>query len=120
MNIISKIMFFFVREFKVSIKNISDLFINIIFFILAIFIFIFSIGPDKEVLNLIDNFLIEKNSKKSSKTTYSKKKKIKKNILNGIAYVQSTFNNTIVSITDDSGNVIEVVNNILILYWNSK
>jgi len=52
MNIISKITFFFVREFKVSIKNISDLFINIIFFILAIFIFIFSIGPDKEVLNL--------------------------------------------------------------------
>ena len=52
MNIISKISFFFVREFKISIKNISDLFINIIFFILAIFIFIFSIGPDKEVLNL--------------------------------------------------------------------
>ena len=52
MNIISKISFFFVREFKISIKNISDLFINIIFFILAIFIFIFSIGPDKEGLNL--------------------------------------------------------------------
>ena len=52
MNIINKIIFFFAREFKVSIKNISDLFINIIFFILAIFIFIFSIGPDKEVLNL--------------------------------------------------------------------
>ena len=52
MNIINKIIVFFVREFKVSIKNISDLFINIIFFILAIFIFIFSIGPDKEVLNL--------------------------------------------------------------------
>ena len=35
-----------------------------------------------------------------------KKKKIKKNITTGIAYVQATFNNTIVSITDDSGNVI--------------
>ena len=33
-------------------------------------------------------------------------KKIKKNITSGIAYVQATFNNTIVSITDDSGNVI--------------
>ena len=33
-------------------------------------------------------------------------KKIKKNITTGIAYVQATFNNTIVSITDDSGNVI--------------
>ena len=33
-------------------------------------------------------------------------KKVKKNITSGIAYVQATFNNTIVSITDDSGNVI--------------
>tara|TARA_B100001123_G_C15046877_1_gene921916 strand:+ start:434 stop:877 length:444 start_codon:yes stop_codon:yes gene_type:complete len=33
-------------------------------------------------------------------------KKIKKNITTGIAFVQATFNNTIVSITDDSGNVI--------------
>ena len=34
------------------------------------------------------------------------KKKIKKNITNGIAYVNATFNNTIVTITDNSGNVI--------------
>ena len=34
------------------------------------------------------------------------KKKIKKNITNGIAFVNATFNNTIVTITDDSGNVI--------------
>ena len=33
-------------------------------------------------------------------------KKIKKNITSGIAYVQATFNNTIVSITDDNGNVV--------------
>ena len=45
----------------------------------------------------------EKNVKKSS---YLKKKKNKKNIPNGIAYVQSTFNNTIISIADTSGNVI--------------
>ena len=37
---------------------------------------------------------VEKSSKKPNKSSYSKKKKIKKNILNGIAYVQSTFNNT--------------------------
>ena len=49
---------------------------------------------------------VEKSSKKSAKSSYSKKKKIKKNILNGIAYVQSTFNNTIVSIADTNGNVI--------------
>ena len=40
------------------------------------------------------------------KKSFSKKKKTKKNILNGIAYVQSTFNNTIVTIADSNGNVI--------------
>ena len=34
------------------------------------------------------------------------KKKIKQNITNGIAFVNATFNNTIVTIADDSGNVI--------------
>ena len=43
---------------------------------------------------------------KSKKSTYSKKKKTKKIVPNGIAYVQSTFNNTIVSIADTEGNVI--------------
>jgi len=45
-------------------------------------------------------------SKSVKKSTYSKKKKAKKNVLNGIAYVQSTFNNTIVSIGDTYGNII--------------
>ena len=45
-------------------------------------------------------------SKSVKKSTYSKKKKTKKNILNGIAYVQSTFNNTIVSIADTYGNIV--------------
>ena len=48
----------------------------------------------------------KKVDKKSKKSYYSKKKKIKRNILNGIAYVQSTFNNTIISIADTNGNVI--------------
>ena len=43
---------------------------------------------------------------KSKKSSYSKKKKIKKKLTNGIAYVQSTFNNTIVSIADTDGNVV--------------
>ena len=34
------------------------------------------------------------------------KNKIKRNITTGIAYVNATFNNTIVSIADNSGNVI--------------
>ena len=45
-------------------------------------------------------------SKSVKKSTYSKKKKTKKNVLNGIAYVQSTFNNTIVSIGDTYGNIV--------------
>ena len=40
------------------------------------------------------------------KSSYSKKKKVKKNILNGTAFVLSTFNNTIISIADTNGNVI--------------
>ena len=50
--------------------------------------------------------LQEKTTKIIKKSSYSKKKKIKKNILNGIAYVQSTFNNTIISIADTKGNVV--------------
>ena len=48
----------------------------------------------------------EKQEKVIKKSSYFKKKKSKKNILNGIAYVQSTFNNTIITIADTSGNVI--------------
>ena len=48
----------------------------------------------------------EKEVKVLKKSTYSKKKKTKKNILNGKAFVLSTFNNTIISISDTSGNVV--------------
>ena len=53
-----------------------------------------------------DSVLDKKVDKKVKKSSYSKKKKIKKNVLNGIAYVQSTFNNTIISIADTGGNVV--------------
>jgi small subunit ribosomal protein S11 len=36
----------------------------------------------------------------------AKKKGVKKNVQSGIAHIQSTFNNTIVTITDVSGNVV--------------
>jgi len=49
---------------------------------------------------------IKDSKTKGKKSTYSKKKKVKKNITSGIAYVQSTFNNTIISIADTDGNVI--------------
>jgi len=54
----------------------------------------------------IKNQTDEKKLKTLKKSSYLKKKKTKKNILNGIAYVQSTFNNTIISIADTSGNVV--------------
>ena len=54
----------------------------------------------------IDKDQKEEKIKTVNKSSYSKKKKLKKNILNGIAYVQSTFNNTIVTIADTNGNVI--------------
>jgi small subunit ribosomal protein S11 len=34
------------------------------------------------------------------------KKKVKKNVQSGVAHISSTFNNTIVTITDVSGNVV--------------
>ena len=43
---------------------------------------------------------------KVSKISLKKKVKLKKNISSGIAFVSSTFNNTIISITDEHGNVI--------------
>ena len=61
------------------------------------------------------NKKLEKSEKKSDtkktevvkkENSFNKKKKIKKNITSGIAYVYSTFNNTIISIADESGNVI--------------
>ena len=56
--------------------------------------------------SVVEKKVEKKAIKGSKKSSYSKKKKIKKNILNGIAYVQSTFNNTIITIADTNGNVI--------------
>ena len=56
---------------------------------------------------------VQTKTEKSDKTAitsksvkFTKKKKAKRNITSGIAYVYSTFNNTIISIADESGNVI--------------
>ena len=53
----------------------------------------------------------DKNDKKDKSTEIKvkkvvKDKKIKKNISSGIAFVNATFNNTIETISDNSGNVI--------------
>ena len=59
---------------------------------------------DTKIEKKSDETIVEKT--KSVKSSYSKKKKTKKSIVSGIAYVKSTFNNTIVSIADTKGNVI--------------
>jgi small subunit ribosomal protein S11 len=38
--------------------------------------------------------------------TVAKVKKVKKNIPSGLAFIQATFNNTIITITDPMGNVV--------------
>jgi small subunit ribosomal protein S11 len=43
---------------------------------------------------------------KGKKATSARKKKTKRNFTKGVAHVHSTFNNTIVTITDPQGNVI--------------
>ena len=43
---------------------------------------------------------------KKAKSLKFRKKKVKKNIISGVAYVNATFNNTIISIADNQGNVL--------------
>ena len=48
----------------------------------------------------------EKNITKEKPVAKKIKKKVKKNVTTGIAFVNATFNNTIITITDDHGNVL--------------
>ena len=57
---------------------------------------------EKKVSKKVEVNLVKEEITKSIKI----KKKIKKNISSGIAFVNATFNNTIISITDDHGNVL--------------
>ena len=41
-----------------------------------------------------------------AKTNTRGKRRVKKNIAKGVAHVHSTFNNTIVTVTDEHGNVL--------------
>lgn len=43
---------------------------------------------------------------KVKKSSNTRKRRIRKNIAKGVAHIHSTFNNTIVTITDESGNAI--------------
>jgi len=41
-----------------------------------------------------------------AKTRRNTKKKAKKNIAQGVVYIAATFNNTVITVTDNAGNVI--------------
>ncbi len=41
-----------------------------------------------------------------AKKVAKRRKKVKRNVVSGIAHIQATFNNTIVTITDPDGNVL--------------
>ena len=53
MKFLNKVLFFYYREYKLNLSGVQDILTNIIFFFISIFIFIFSIGPDKETISLI-------------------------------------------------------------------
>ena len=53
MNILKKISFFFKRESKLCFSNVVDLFSNILFFFLSVFVFIFALGSDEHLLKTI-------------------------------------------------------------------
>tara|TARA_B100001057_G_scaffold262196_1_gene262432 strand:- start:1247 stop:1921 length:675 start_codon:yes stop_codon:yes gene_type:complete len=50
---IKKILSFFYREYKLNLSGFHDILTNIVFFFMSIFIFIFSIGPEKETLSMV-------------------------------------------------------------------
>jgi len=53
MIILNKVISFYYREYKLNLSGFQDILTNIIFFFVSIFIFIFSIGPDKETISSI-------------------------------------------------------------------
>ena len=53
MKFLNKIISFYYREYKLNLSGFQDILTNIVFFFVSIFIFIFSIGPDKEMISPI-------------------------------------------------------------------
>ncbi len=53
MNFLKKLIGFYYREYKVNLSGFQDILTNITFFFISIFIFIFSVGPEKETLSFL-------------------------------------------------------------------
>ena len=58
MKFLNKISSFYYREYKLNLSGFQDILTNIIFFFVSIFIFIFSIGPEKETISIIGTGII--------------------------------------------------------------
>ena len=58
MTIIRKIILFFKRELKLFFNNLTDLFSNILFFFLSIFVFVFALGAEEQLLKNIGSGII--------------------------------------------------------------
>ncbi len=61
---------------------------------------------DKKTNNKVEKKVEKEIESKPIKSKFKKKNKEKRNISSGIAFVNSTFNNTIISIADENGNVV--------------
>ena len=53
MSLLKRILIFIIRESKLFYSNIVDILSNILFFFLSIFVFIFALGADQELLKTI-------------------------------------------------------------------
>ena len=51
MTFLKKLISFFYREYKINLSGFQDILTNITFFFISIFVFIFSLGPEKETLS---------------------------------------------------------------------
>lgn len=58
MQIFNSITALFIREFQITYRNFSDILSILLFFLLGIIIFIFAIGPNKEIFNQINVSII--------------------------------------------------------------
>ena len=52
LSFVKKILNFYYREYKINLSGFQDILTNITFFFISIFIFIFSVGPEKETLSI--------------------------------------------------------------------
>ena len=53
MKFLNKIIFFYYREYKLNLSGFQDILTNITFFFISILVFIFSIGPNKEIISQV-------------------------------------------------------------------